>query len=139
MRDAYDNTVYSKISDLLAANSSSFSMEQRREIASDMGICSSKPKYPIYAVYARRLASFDKEEWKIEESRHELTPQLMAEAGLVYTGHQDAVRCYHCGGGLRNWDPNDDVWAEHAKFYPHCTHIILTKGEKKGKEFLSIE
>ena len=39
------------------------------------------------------------------------------------------MRCYHCGGGLRNWEPGDDPWFEHAKWYPHCPHIILVKGQ----------
>ena len=39
------------------------------------------------------------------------------------------MRCYHCGGGLRNWESGDDPWFEHAKWYPDCPHIILVKGQ----------
>ena len=48
---------------------------------------------------------------------------------ISFPGIGDAVRCYHCGGGLRNWEPGDDPWFEHAKWYPHCPHIILVKGQ----------
>ncbi|WAR09250.1 BIR7B-like protein [Mya arenaria] len=40
---------------------------------------------------------------------------------------QDSVRCYHCGGGLRNWEPGDDPMVEHAKWYPACHHVLITK------------
>ena len=45
------------------------------------------------------------------------------------TGVADAVRCYHCGGGLRNWEPGDNPWREHAKWYKDCPHILLVKGQ----------
>ncbi|WAR08056.1 BIRC8-like protein [Mya arenaria] len=44
-------------------------------------------------------------------------------------GVGDSVRCYHCGGGLRNWEPGDDPMKEHAKWYPSCQHVIITKGK----------
>ncbi|WAR09270.1 BIR7B-like protein [Mya arenaria] len=44
-------------------------------------------------------------------------------------GVQDSVRCYHCGGGLRNWEPGDDPMVEHAKWYPACHHVLITKGK----------
>ena len=53
----------------------------------------------------------------------------MAEAGLVYTGVGDAVRCYHCGGGLQDWEPGDNPWWEHARWYSECPHVILVKGQ----------
>lgn len=34
------------------------------------------------------------------------------------TGHGDNVKCFHCDGGLRNWEPGDDPWQEHAKWFP---------------------
>ena len=42
--------------------------------------------------------------------------------------------CFHCGGGLKNWEPTDDVWVEHAKWYPSCPFVLLSKGEGFVKE-----
>ena len=57
-------------------------------------------------------------------------PQQLAEAGLYYTGVSDKVRCYHCDGGLGNWEPTDEPWTEHAKHYPECKFVILVKGKE---------
>ncbi|KAA0184250.1 hypothetical protein HAZT_HAZT011953 [Hyalella azteca] len=40
----------------------------------------------------------------------------------------DHVRCYHCGQGLRNWEENDEPWVEHARWYPNCHYVLLSKG-----------
>ena len=48
-------------------------------------------------------------------------------------GKGDSCRCYHCGGGLRNWETGDDPWKEHAKWFPGCGHVFLAK----GKEFIA--
>ena len=29
---------------------------------------------------------------------------------LHISGYGDYVRCFFCGGGLRNWEPGDDPW-----------------------------
>lgn len=47
----------------------------------------------------------------------------------VFAGVADAVRCYHCGGGLRNWERGDDPWVEHARWYSDCPHVIQVKGQ----------
>ena len=44
-------------------------------------------------------------------------------------GVGDSVRCYHCGGGLRNWEEGDVPFEEHAKWYPTCPHVLLVKGQ----------
>ena len=48
---------------------------------------------------------------------------------LHLIGVADAVRCYHCGVGLRNWEPGDNPWLEHAKWYSKCPHILFVKGQ----------
>lgn len=45
------------------------------------------------------------------------------------SGVGDSVRCYFCGGGLRNWEHGDVPMEEHAKWYPKCPHILLVKGQ----------
>lgn len=33
------------------------------------------------------------------------------------------MKCFQCGGMLRNWDPQDKPWEEHARWYPRCLFI----------------
>jgi hypothetical protein len=91
----------------------------------ELGICVESPKFPQYALNSSRIESF--KEWPeyLPVSIKDLT-----EAGLVYTGVSDSVRCYHCGGGLRNWEAGDIPIEEHAKWYPNCPHVILTQGNE---------
>lgn len=39
------------------------------------------------------------------------------------------MRCFHCSGGLRSWQHEDDPWEEHAKWFPKCPFLELVKGE----------
>lgn len=45
-------------------------------------------------------------------------------------GTNDHVNCFHCGSGLRNWEPEDDPWLEHARWFPQCRFLLLMKGEQ---------
>ena len=49
---------------------------------------------------------------------------------FIYLGVGDSVRCYFCGGGLRNWERGDIPMEEHAKWYPYCPHVLLVKGKE---------
>lgn len=49
---------------------------------------------------------------------------------MYFSGFQDQVRCFHCDGGLRNWEPEDDVWFEHARWFPTCTFVNLVRGQE---------
>lgn len=40
------------------------------------------------------------------------------------------MRCFHCDGGLRHWDPHDDPWTEHARWFPRCSYVKLVKGQE---------
>lgn len=54
---------------------------------------------------------------------------LHITAGLLCpTGHQDNVRCFHCDGGLRNWELGDDPWMEHAKWFPRYFLCLCVAG-----------
>jgi len=57
-------------------------------------------------------------------------PEAMAEAGFFYIGILDHIKCFYCDGGLRNWEPADDPWREHARWFPSCTFVILNKGDE---------
>ncbi|KAG8567042.1 hypothetical protein GDO81_013479 [Engystomops pustulosus] len=58
----------------------------------------------------------------------EVTPEVLARAGFFYTGLRDHVKCFHCDGGLRNWERGDDPWREHAKWFPRCEFLIHSMG-----------
>ncbi|KYN26823.1 Apoptosis 1 inhibitor [Trachymyrmex cornetzi] len=85
----------------------------------------SKPKHPEYVNYAARLASYDKWPKAMSQTKEEL-----ATAGFYYSGSGDETLCYYCGGGLMHWDPYDDPWVEHAKWFNQCPYLLVTKGQK---------
>ncbi|EDV40748.1 uncharacterized protein Dana_GF10661, isoform B [Drosophila ananassae] len=82
------------------------------------------PEYPEYAVEAARLRTF--EAWP--RNLKQKPPQL-AEAGFFYTGVGDRVRCFSCGGGLKDWDDNDEPWEQHALWLSQCRFVKLMKGQ----------
>ncbi|XP_052811044.1 E3 ubiquitin-protein ligase XIAP-like isoform X2 [Mya arenaria] len=93
-----------------------------------LGISTMKPKFQQYALPSKRLDSFIEASVPWPESSPVKVEDMVA-AGLVYTGVGDSVRCYHCGGGLRNWEPGDVPMEQHAKWYPTCQHVLITKGK----------
>jgi len=50
-----------------------------------------------------------------------------------FLGIGDRVLCFQCGGGLKDWDPKDGPWVEHAKWFGSCPYLAM----KKGKEFIN--
>merc|ERR1712018_1067802 len=60
-------------------------------------------------------------------------PKQLAEAGFYYIGLSDQTKCFYCDGGLRNWQPEDDPWTEHARWFSKCGFVRLIKGD----EFIS--
>lgn len=81
------------------------------------------PDFPQYAIESARLRSFD--EWP-KTSRQR--PQQLSDAGFFYTQRSDRVICFSCGGGLRDWDDQDDPWEQHALHYGKCDYLLLLKG-----------
>jgi hypothetical protein len=47
---------------------------------------------------------------------------------FVFAGKGDQTVCFHCGGGLKDWEETDDPWVEHAVWFPKCLHVVLIKG-----------
>ncbi|VDI62402.1 Hypothetical predicted protein [Mytilus galloprovincialis] len=86
--------------------------------ASAMGICIDNPKYPKYATKLSRLDSF--KHWPTYLTQ---SPEEMVTAGFFFTGNEDHCRCFFCGGGLRNWEPGDQPWTEHAHWYQNCAFV----------------
>ncbi|XP_052061192.1 inhibitor of apoptosis protein-like [Mytilus californianus] len=89
-----------------------------------MGICVENPKYPKYAIRVSRLDSF--KYWPTHLTQ---SPDEMATAGFFFTGSEDHCRCFFCGGGLKNWEPGDDPWVEHARWYQNCAFVRQSKGD----------
>ncbi|XP_047208646.1 E3 ubiquitin-protein ligase XIAP [Girardinichthys multiradiatus] len=76
--------------------------------------------------FERRLSSF-------ATVQHPISHERLARAGFYSTGLGDKVLCFRCGGGLKGWQPEEDPWAEHAKYYPGCSFLL----EEKGDEFVN--
>merc|ERR1712024_150485 len=56
-------------------------------------------------------------------------PKDLAEAGFFYLGRGDFAQCFYCSIGLKNWDPTDTPWTEHARWSPRCAFVQLVKGK----------
>ncbi|XP_053396716.1 baculoviral IAP repeat-containing protein 7-like [Mercenaria mercenaria] len=87
------------------------------------GITTEKPKHPDYAIKSFRQSSFSG--WCSDV----IDPAQLSEAGFFYTGIKDCVRCFFCGGGMKNWERGDNAWIEHARWFPNCAYVKLYKGE----------
>ncbi|XP_044538612.1 E3 ubiquitin-protein ligase XIAP isoform X1 [Gracilinanus agilis] len=84
------------------------------------------PRNPAMADYEARLITFAT--WIYSVNKEQL-----AKAGFYALGTHDKVLCFHCGGGLTDWKPNEDPWEQHAKWYPGCKYLL----EEKGQEYVS--
>uniref|UniRef100_A0A8C8DMD5 E3 ubiquitin-protein ligase XIAP n=1 Tax=Oryzias sinensis TaxID=183150 RepID=A0A8C8DMD5_9TELE len=62
--------------------------------------------------------------------QHPIDHELLAKAGFYSKGEGDEVICFRCGGGLKDWDPEDNPWEEHAKYYPGCSFLLSEKGQE---------
>ena len=68
------------------------------------------PQNTKYSTLEARLRSF--RDWPPALKQE---PRQLAEAGFYYIGFSDQTKCFYCDGGLRNWQPEDDPWTEHAR------------------------
>jgi baculoviral IAP repeat-containing protein 7/8 len=84
-----------------------------------------KPEHPEFSVEAKRLESFA--DWP-KTMRQK--PQSLSDAGFYYTGKGDKVCCFSCGGGLKDWEENDDPWEQHGMWYGKCEYLKLMKGQE---------
>ncbi|MGL5961636.1 MAG: RING-HC finger protein [Cetobacterium sp.] len=85
-----------------------------------------------YAIETDRLKSY--KDWPISMKQK---PHQLSDAGFYYTGIGDKVCCYYCGGGLKDWEEEDDPWENHAMWYGKCKYVKTVKGDdfiKKMKE-----
>lgn len=84
-----------------------------------------RPKYPNFVTLQGRIVSFDNSPGFIS-----VNSEMMASAGFFYVGSSDQTRCFFCGGGLRNWEYDDNPWVEHARWFPKCHFLLQNKGAK---------
>lgn len=84
------------------------------------------PDFPAYAVEYIRLCSFEDFWPKTQKPR----PNQLSDAGFFYSQIGDRVICFCCGGGLRDWEENDNPWEQHALWFGKCEYVILIKGQK---------
>lgn len=89
-------------------------------------------EHPEFALESARLRSFD--DWPKTMKQK---PQQLSDAGFFYTMKGDRVKCFSCGGGLRDWDENDVPWEQHARWFGHCEYLLLVKGQEYVDEILS--
>lgn len=82
----------------------------------------SEPKYPKYLNMCSEEARL--KTFKNWPSYVRVTPQDLASAGLFYTGRNDQVKCFCCGGKLMNWEPGDIAWNEHRRHFPDCFFVL---------------
>ncbi|XP_064600153.1 baculoviral IAP repeat-containing protein 7-like [Liolophura sinensis] len=82
-----------------------------------------RPRHPEFESQSTRVSSFTK--WPPNKKQR---PQELATAGFYYAGYGDNVKCFFCDGGLRNWEPQDDPWTEHGKWFPRCGYVLKVKG-----------
>ncbi|CAB1329258.1 unnamed protein product [Coregonus sp. 'balchen'] len=84
--------------------------------------------YPEMELEESRLTTFHN--WPTGAS---VQAGVLVRAGFFYTGYGDNVKCFYCDGGLRNWEPGDDPWQEHAKWFPRCDFLI----QRRGRDYVS--
>lgn len=80
-----------------------------------------KPAYPEFASLPARIESF--KDWPRGLKQK---PEELANAGFYYIGVGDQTLCFHCGGGLKDWEPNDTAWGQHLRWFPKCDFLLNT-------------
>ncbi|XP_019343325.1 E3 ubiquitin-protein ligase XIAP isoform X1 [Alligator mississippiensis] len=77
------------------------------------------PRNPAMCSEEARLRSFHN--WP---NYVPLTPKELASAGMYYSGIDDQVECFCCGGKLKNWEPCDRALSEHKRHFPRCFFVL---------------
>ncbi|KAM6923759.1 E3 ubiquitin-protein ligase XIAP [Xenentodon cancila] len=77
-----------------------------------------------------QMGSFEERLRSFGNVHHPVDHERLARAGFYSTGTGDWVSCFSCGGGLKGWQPEEDPWEEHAKYYPGCSFLLAEKGQE---------
>ncbi|XP_069044116.1 baculoviral IAP repeat-containing protein 1-like isoform X1 [Lepisosteus oculatus] len=51
-------------------------------------------------------------------------PSKLAKAGFFYTGEEETVQCFQCGGRISHWPEGADPVQEHQKIFSQCQYIV---------------
>ena len=70
---------------------------------------------------------------------HEISAREMADAGFCYSGQDDKVYCFYCGGSLCNWQPGERPWYEHVRWFPLCEFVLYKQGVSYVKKICQKE
>ena len=99
----------------------------QRQISEQPGVIPHNgPLHPRFASVAARSKTFELWPPALKQK-----PNVMAEAGFIYLGLSDQVKCFYCDGGLKEWGEEDDPWVEHAGWFGKtCGFMRLTKGDE---------
>ena len=103
--------------------------QQQQQNNNVIGINSELPKHPKYLTVDSRRRSFISETWNRFSRENKQDYNILALNGFFYTQSKDNVRCFHCDGGLQNWEEEDDPATEHARWFPRCLFIRQLKGD----------
>ncbi|XP_036063345.1 baculoviral IAP repeat-containing protein 1b-like [Onychomys torridus] len=86
----------------------------RRELPMVSAYCNDS----VFANEELRLDTF--KDWPHESPG---AVEALVRAGLFYTGKNDTVRCFSCGGCMSKWEEGDDPLEDHTKFFPNCVFL----------------
>eukprot|EP00045_Choanoeca_perplexa_P022901 m.11310 g.11310 ORF g.11310 m.11310 type:complete len:315 (+) comp9786_c0_seq1:107-1051(+) len=87
-------------------------------------------------VLGNRFSSFTKL-WP-HNRRRKCNPKNLSKTGFYHVGTEDspdAAMCFMCEKQLDEWEPSDDVVAEHRKHAPACPLLNLDMEENRIKTF----
>jgi len=88
-----------------------------------------RARHPELTTQEARLKTF--QDWPASLTQR---PIQLAEAGFFYMGTGDHVKCFCCDGALRNWEPTDEPWVEHSRWFSQCNYLLTVKGEDYVKQ-----
>src|SRR5215469_13183036 len=90
-------------------------------------MCTTLGHLGIHAHFSPNFPNKRQEETRLETFKNwtstAVNPQTLVKAGFFYIGEEDKVRCFHCGGGLSDWQEGDDPIIDHKLYFPWCTFI----------------
>jgi hypothetical protein len=92
-----------------------------------------EPKFLNFVSSDIRSETFYSDVWK----KSPVLVSDLVQSGFFSINDKDSVRCFCCGGGVIDWEYEDDPFIEHQKHFPDCLLVKLNKDEidKRKKLF----
>ena len=90
-------------------------------------ILNSQMMYPEFDSFSNRLMSF-----KLNWSKCEIPPHILAECGMFFSGMADYAHCFYCGVGIHLTEDIKEFWEIKARINPFCIFLI----QRKGRDFI---